>query len=298
MKKKILITGATGLVGTALLEKLLEEDFAIYAISRSGKAIINKNLIWIKRDISKSQDQLIAQLPDVDIVVHAAAAVNVVSNLDEKSVFQRTNTEFSNKLFKNCANTKVRTVIYISAFNFLKTPLEKEITELHPVLPTTNYGLSKYEAELALFQYADTQKYRPVSLRISSPIAFNFDLLHNTVVKKWINDGIQGKTITIYGDGSRTQDFVATEDIAQSVIKAIGSQTSGVYNIASGASITMVELANIISSYFDTNVKFEGKDAKEGERWNISIMKAAKYLNYKPTYNSQKVIEKLLISTV
>lgn len=294
--KNILLTGGTGLVGSDILDVLLKSNYHVYATTRREQITKNKHLTWIKTDLKSKTLSFLNSMPRIDCVIHAAAQVNFFSPQSEFKDALEINMKFSETLFSWCLEQKNKlTVIYISSLSFLKQPLEKFIKEDNPIVPLTPYSISKYWSEQILFKYADLGGFRPVSLRLSSPISQNFRLLHNNVVKKWIESAQKGEKIQIFGKGKREQDFVATRDIAEAILRVIScTKISGIYNIASGNSISMMKLASLISKKIKTEIVSLGSDPKEKEKWKISILKAKKDFCYNPKFTSKTIIEKLL----
>lgn len=301
MVKKILLTGGTGLIGPDIAEELAKKSCEVYVLTRRVPRQYAANVKWIIEDMYNCSDKFFAELPEVDAVVHAGAAVRAASDEDEFSLYRRVNMEFSERLFRWCGASKNCTsVIYISTLNFLQKPLEKMIVETSPIAPTTLYGIGKFWGERALFHYAMSDvKYRAVSLRVSSPVAAVYGRLHDTVVKKWIGCALAKQAITVFGKGARTQDFVATSDVAQAVSKALfQNEVEGIYNIAAGTSISMLELAEVIAARLDGRIMHVGRDAYEEDRWNISIEKAKREMGYRPRYTSTDIVNKLLDSVI
>lgn len=298
--KNVLITGGTGLVGTDLLKQFVSENYKVYAVARKEASFNRDYLIWIKKDFEEIDSNFFRDLSNIDIIIHAGALINKDDSISDFNNFRVINMEFSEKLFYWCSNLKnYPTVIYISSLSFIQKPLSGIITESSPLAPISLYGISKYWGELALFGYSKSGAYRPVALRLSSPITFNMKLLHNTVVKKWIDNSLKKEKIHVYGKGTREQDFVSTLDITQAVFKIIQNENiQGVYNIASGSTISMTELADLISKKFSVEFDYTGKDINEKDKWLVSIEKAKKDFDYQPTYTSVKVIKKLLNTIV
>jgi UDP-glucose 4-epimerase len=300
--KNVLLTGGTGLVGTDILNALVSEGYRVFVISRKEMPACDKKVVWIRGDISNTCNNFFAKLPCVDIVIHAGAAIQVQDKgnefiENEFKIYNTTNMKFSEDLFEWCTSLKNNTpVLFFSGFSFLQKPLMEVIDESHPIAPLTLYAISKYWSEMALFKYSGNSiRYRPISFRIPSPVSFNFNLLHDTVVKKWISRALEKEDITIFGKGERSQDFVATVDIAQAVVKAIScANAKGIYNIASGTSISMKQLADIIAVRYNCKIGFYGSDINENDRWNILIEKSKRDFGYTPTYNSIQAINKLL----
>ena len=106
---------------------------------------------------------------------------------------------------------------------------------------------------------------------------------------------MNGQTIQVFGGGGRTQDFVAVSDIANAFLSCVeNKQVNGIFNIASGNTISMLQLAQLITEKYGNKFVFTGTDANEDDRWNISIEKASEFLQYKPEFSSVSIISELL----
>lgn len=288
----VLLTGGTGLVGADVLDRLVRDGYEVICVSRR-RPPEGPRFTWIPADLAGDPGTLIASLPAVDFVVHAAAARSGPPG-EELAYLRRVNVAFTVTLFDWAAARGVRAVVYVSGFNLLRRPLEPVITEEHPVAPDTPYAITKYEGELGLAKHADRGRFRRVCLRLSSPIPFVYDRLHDTVVKTWIDRARAGQPLNVHGLGDRTQDFVATEDIASAVLGALRNEARGTYNVASGSALAMRELAELIAARWPVPIRFEGDDPNAGERWKISIARAAADLGYAPMYTARSAIERLL----
>jgi UDP-glucose 4-epimerase len=299
MGKNILITGGTGLVGSEITHLLLQRNHNVFVVGRKEPSITNTNLHFIQFDIANDNlEKLKSTLPPIDAIIHAAAYVGATNTPEETEYCRKANIDFTNNLFQYASSlNKNIPVIYISSFSVLAKPLITPINEEHVVIPKSFYALSKYYGELFLKSPAKTKGIRPIVFRISSPIGKKVEQLSN-VVGKWIDLASKGKNLTIQGNGERIQDFVSTEDIAAAVLLALqNNNTKGVYNIASGNSISMNELANEITSFFLTQAEHKGEDANEKDKWIISIEKAQKDLGYQPKFSSIDSIKNLLHSS-
>jgi UDP-glucose 4-epimerase len=290
--KNIFLTGASGLVGTQIVESLYQNNFNIKALSRKSRLSVNK-LEWILGDHLISKVNLCKKLKGIDTIIHNGASIKVGLNKEENFEIESVNIDFTKKILDCTVNEGVKKIIFTSTLSFIKKPLPGIITESSLLNPLTKYAESKYICEELIKDYSKKYGIKYFILRLSSPVSFDLNLMHNTVVKNWILKSRKGEKIQIYGNGSRTQDFVSTKDIANCMISCINKEDkNGVFNVASGNSISMLELAKLISSKFGNNYDFRGQD--EYEKWNISIDKSKNELNYNPIYNSTDSIKSLL----
>lgn len=294
--KRILLTGSTGLVGKAALQALLEQNVHILCLGRSAPPHRKKNLEFIQADFANFSPPILEKLHSVDTVIHMAAHLGNNSENDFL-LYQNVNIVFTEVLFRYYRNHGVKKIIYVSGLNFLQKPLHPLIDENHPVAPLTPYALSKYWGELILFNYA-SKRFKPVALRLSSPLPEHYKDLPETVVKKWIQRARNREPIEVFASGKRSQDFVSTHDIAAAITKTVfAPDVEGIFNIASGHSLSMKKLAEIISTHFkQAPIKFVGIDPNENDWWNISIKKAQKEISYAPRYKPEEMITRLLDS--
>jgi UDP-glucose 4-epimerase len=294
MGRRVLLTGGTGLVGTDVLQRLVEEQYQVVSLGRRRPQTTSSRVTWIEADLATEPRRTLESLPAVDHVVHAAAARTAKTD-EELAHMRRVNVGFTEAMFNWAAGRRVDAVIYLSGFNLLRRPLEAIIDESHPVAPLTPYAETKHRGEMLLADHSSRQHFRGVTLRVSSPIPFSYELLHQTVVAKWIDRARGRQSIGVHGRGERCQDFVATEDVAAAVVRAIETpQAYGTYNVASGTALSMLELARLIAARWDAPIVLEREDANTVERWNISIDRASAELGYRPRYTARAAIERLL----
>src|SRR5262249_33782287 len=137
-----------------------------------------------------------------------------------------------------------------------------------------------------LFAAAKRGDIQAVVLRISSPLSIDPRQLPGNVIGRWIATAVAGQALKVVGSGNRTQDIVWTEDIAEAMEKAVLLDETGLFNIASGQPVRMIDLARQIADRFrvETVVGVE-TDPNENERWNISIERAGRKLGYVPRWN-------------
>lgn len=292
--KKIFLTGATGLVGSQLTETLSRHSFSIKALSRNKQLDI-KDVEWIVYDISSSDLMLCKQLEGVDVIIHNAACLKAGNTSAELEEIQKVNVDFTERLLNCAVQVNIKKIIFTSGFNLIKKPLPDLINESAALNPTTAYAKSKYIGEQLLQEYEAKYGININILRLSSPVNPNLHLLPETVLKKWISQSINNQTIQVYGKGNRTQDFVAVSDITNAFLSCIEHKNvNGIFNIASGNTISMKQLALLITEKYGNKFEFTGVDENENDKWNISIEKATKFLQYNPKFSSISIINELL----
>jgi nucleoside-diphosphate-sugar epimerase len=168
-RKIILVTGATGFVGSVLCRTLLSLPFVI----RTAVWVEEKNPVVypgcesIEIDsIGPSTDWKRA-LAGVDIVIHLAARVHVMHDnaLDPISEFRRVNTDGTRRLAEEAVAGGVRRLVYISTVKVNGEEKPVPYREVDPPNPGDPYGVSKLEAEQFLRSFSATSGLETVILR-------------------------------------------------------------------------------------------------------------------------------------
>lgn len=256
MKKngmKILITGGAGFIGSSLADYLLEKtDSQVVVVDNflTGK---QRNLPksgrfrFIKADANDFDDiSSIFHTFGFDYVYHYAAVVGVKRTL-ENPVLVLEDLQGIRNVLTLCKNTGVKRVYYASSSEVYGEPVHlpqhEHTTPLNSRLPyavVKNAGESfcrsyyqEYGLEYTLFRFFNT--YGPKQ----SP---------DFVVSRFIEAALEGKPITIYGDGMQTRTFCYIEDHLEATVNCLlqDAYVNDVVNIGNDHEISVVELARLI----------------------------------------------------
>lgn len=167
----LLLTGASGFVGQALLERLVAQNtVSIKAVVRRRdliRSMVNVDVVQI--DDLAAQNSWESALNGVDVVVHAAARVHVMKETapDPLAEFRRVNVAATLGLARQAVAAGVRRFIFISsiAVNGKTTESGRLFTADDVPSPLDNYGISKMEAEAGLRQIAEQSGMEVVVIR-------------------------------------------------------------------------------------------------------------------------------------
>ena len=167
---EILVTGATGFVGKAIVQRLLVEDKAgrvAVAVRRDGQQWPEGVLPRVTGDLEPSTDWSVA-LAGVSTVVHCAARVHVMADtaVDPMEEFRRVNVQGTLNLARQAAAADVRRFVFVSSIgvNGAET-FRRPFTDQDQAVPHSPYAVSKYEAELGLQALADETCMEVVIIR-------------------------------------------------------------------------------------------------------------------------------------
>lgn len=164
---KILVTGANGFVGTSVCQQLLKASHDVVAAVRSPHTAPDQTTEFAYGDLLDEVDWMSA-LEGIDAVVHLAARVHIMKDTSSQpyTEFRRVNVDGTMKLAVAAAAVGVRRFVYMSSIK-----VNGERTESKPFhassvsKPSEPYGVSKWEAELALGELAASSEMDVISVR-------------------------------------------------------------------------------------------------------------------------------------
>ena len=223
--EKILITGASGFIGSFIVEEALRRDMEVWAAVRkssSRRYLTDPRIHFIELDLS-SEEQLVQQLSghSFDYVVHAAGVTKCVDPDD----FRRINTQGTIHLVNALVATgmPLRKLVYLSSLSIFGPIHEdipyRDICDLDTPQPNTAYGQSKYEAEQWLDQAQLPFPYivlRPTG--VYGPRERDYFLMAKS---------IKGHVDFAVGYKPQVITFVYVLDVVQAVFLALERGTSG-----------------------------------------------------------------------
>ena len=188
---KVLVTGASGFVGEALVFRLLvEQKFSPIAAAR-GATRLHGLCPVVSFDLTHAK--ILPALDDIQVVIHAAARVHVMNEtaIDALAEFRKVNVEGTLRLAQRAAESGVKRFIFISSIkvNGESTLPGKPFKADDQPNPLDPYGVSKYEAEEALKQLGRDTGMEVVIIR--PPLVYGPGVKANFLsMLSWLNKGI------------------------------------------------------------------------------------------------------------
>ncbi len=277
-KKKILITGASGVVGRAVLAGLPSE-FEVITVGRNSKS----DLII---DLAGSVIDLLSRLDKPDCVIHLAAMVPNNDDISDNIKTENINEIIDNNIYEICKIWDCH-VIYASGCSLYEENGSHFVYEEDPFYkkPQSFYLNAKKAGDVKFSRLS-----KSCILRISFPVGIG--LSFSTVIGKFLMQLENDNAINVYGTGSREQDFIDVRDISSIVNLVLKRNTSGAFNIARGYPTKMQELAELMVVIKGKGEVITGrkKDPLEGAYARYSVGKAHAKLGWKPNYNLKEML--------
>lgn len=227
----------------------LSSGYASNIVSRLG-------IVFIHGDIRR-REIVGSAANGADFIFHLAASVGNKRSIDNPLLDAEINVLGTLNVLQAAVANKVKKVVVSSSagiFGELKT---LPIREDHPIEPDSPYGASKLCAEKETLAFGKLYGIETVCLRYFNVYGPNqrFDAYGN-VIPIFVFQALRGETLTIFGDGEQTRDFVNVRDVVQANIRAaMAPGIRGAFNIGSGTQISInglvAKLRGVMKEPFD-----------------------------------------------
>lgn len=251
--KKVLVTGGAGFIGSHLVNRLIEDGCEVSIIdnlSTGKKENLNPNATFIQNSIT-NYNVVDSAVKGVDTIFHFAALASVIRSVEKPIPSNENNISGTLNLLEAARKNDVRRFILSSSSSIYGEHPDMPRTETQTPMPISPYALQKITCEKYCKLYYDLYGLESISLRYFNVFGPRQDPFseYSAVIPKFITALLNGKQPTIYGDGSISRDFTYVENNVNANIlgaKASKSACGESYNVASGGSITILELAKKI----------------------------------------------------
>lgn len=237
---RVLVTGATGFLGHAVVSALTDHGHVVTALSRHDHDVPAKADRHVSADIG-SADALAEVVAEVDAVCHLAALARVRDSFAEPISYWRTNVVGTINVLDALSRAATPKRLVLSSTGAVYgIPDRQPINEDQPPAPGNPYAATKLAADLAALNVAETGTIGAISLRafnIAGASGGHADPDETRLIPKIIavQDG-RAPELVINGDGSAVRDYVHVDDMADAFVRALDACTPGTwraYNIGS-----------------------------------------------------------------
>ncbi len=303
MKGKVsFITGGAGFIGSRLAEKLTEKGHKVivYDNFSSGdiknlSAIKNKIKI-VKGDITDFK-KLKQAMKGADYVYHHAALVSVAQSMQEPAQTHKINIEGANNVLEAARLNGVKRVLLASSSAVYGNGKDIPYKETSGTDCRSPYAASKLIGEELLKCYFKAYGLESVCVRYFNVFGpkQNPNSPYAAVIAKFMDLAKNGDAFFIDWDGRQSRDFVFIDDVADATILAMKKGKAGeVYNVASGRTYTLLNLAKEIENISGKKMKrvFKPKRAGDVKKSAADITKIKK-LGYKAKVPLREGLKKI-----
>jgi UDP-glucose 4-epimerase len=262
-KKRYLVLGGKGFVGSHLVDSLLSKGHRVRIFDRPGTVFLDgactehRNLEIMEGDFSSESD-IAKAVVGCGICFHLVSTTLPKTSNQDPVYDIETNLIGTVRLLGHALQAGITKIIYLSSGGAVYgPPMDLPITETHPTNPICSYGITKLAVEkyLGMFQKLHGLDY--VTLRLSNLYGERQRTQSSQgAVAVFLGKALRGETVEIWGDGSVVRDYIHISDAINALTAAVGNDSGErVFNIGSGLGISLNEVLAEIE--FAMGVKVE-----------------------------------------
>lgn len=294
-KKRVLVTGGAGFIGSHIVRRMLQEGLRVRVLDdfSSGKS---ENLRDVNGEIELLEgcvaDSAAARraVEDVDYVFHHAAIASVAHSVREPLHIHRINATGTLVMLQAAQAAGVSRFVYAassSAYGDAATSPQIETLSPQPLSP---YAVAKLSGEYYCGLWHQVYGLETIALRYFNVFGprQDPDSEYAAAIPRFICALLEGREITIYGDGEQSRDFTYIDNIVEANWRAMISGRAGeTYNIACGERVTLNEVAKALGEIIGVTprVRYAAPRLGDIRHSQASIEKARSGLGYQPTTN-------------
>jgi len=244
--QRVAVTGAAGLIGSAVVRRLVEEGQSVLAldiVEAASRLVPGTSVSLAGVDVADVRLWTMLDAFGPDIVIHAAAHPGGKS-LSEPCENARVNALGSMRVFEWCSRS-ARPVIYLSSSVVYGEQPPGPIAETAPVAPGTVYGVAKYAAEQWLRILGEGRGLEWTVLRLFPTYGAGHRLsLQQGIVNVMLTQLLQGDRVVVRGSVLRERDLVYVDDAAGAITASLvcPAARGQVINVGTGTVVTIGDM--------------------------------------------------------
>jgi UDP-glucose 4-epimerase len=250
-----LVTGGAGFVGSHLVDRLLADGHTVCVVddlSTGSTSNVSPDAPFHRVDICDAAAlRAVVVRFKPEVVFHAAAQTDVRRSVREPDFDARVNVLGSLNVLRAAIadGGGARRIVYASSAAVYGNPARVPVTEADPTRPISAYGASKLAFEHYLSAYAARGLIEYAALRYANVYGPRQGSTGEAgVVSIFTRQMLAGEPVTIFGDGTKTRDYVYVGDVVEATVRAAAGPSEVVANVGWGREVSDLELFRAVAA--------------------------------------------------
>jgi UDP-glucose 4-epimerase len=289
---RILVTGGAGFIGSHTVDALIASDVGEVSVlddlSAGKQAQLNAKARFHRVDLRDATAlRAVIERERPEVIYHLAAQMDVRRSVADPPFDAQVNLVGFLNLIEAARQNGLRRVIFSSTGGAIYG--EQDVfpcDEDHPRRPVSPYGVAKLATEAYLFFYRAEYDIDYLALRYGNVYGPRQDPHGEAgVVAIFCGRILEGKPVTIYGDGKQTRDYIYVRDVVRANMAALESKATGIaLNVGTGVETSVNDLWNALARVAEVATAPQYAPARPGEQLRsvIAPRRAGKVLGWKP----------------
>jgi UDP-glucose 4-epimerase len=298
---RCLVTGGAGFIGSNLVDALIrrgDEVVVIDNLSTGKREYLNPKAKFYEMDIcDQAKVDAVFNEEKFDYVFHLAAQISVKDSIANPRLDNQVNAIGSFIIFDACRNNQVKKTIFISTGGALYGDVTEPAKESSPIKPVSPYAIHKFTAERYLELFRTEHDLDHIILRLANVYGpRQYKGGEGAAVAVFTFNAINDLESSIFGNGTKTRDYIYVGDVVDACLAAMTSDYRGAINVATSKRISTLDLFKAIEQASGKKLAYRHEKDRPGEVQDsvLDIDLAKKILGWQPAVDLHVGIEKTL----
>ena len=285
-RRRVVVTGAAGFIGSHLVERLLADGCEVVGVdsfedyyprpykeanlagARTSDrfTLVTDNLLALASGEGAAGDEsrLAALLAGADCVVHLAAQAGVRASWGRSfRIYTENNVLATQLVLEACREVAVPKLVYASSSSVYGDADQLPMREDANCRPVSPYGVTKLAGEQLCRLYYRNYGVPTVSLRFFT--VYGPRQRPDMAFHIFLRALLEGRPLEVYGEGNQTRDFTFVSDIVDGIMLAMKGRDGAVYNLGGGSRVTLLQAISTLESASGCKAIVHGEAVQAGD---------------------------------